>query len=110
MRSMFVLTTLLLSSLSLSRADSPKAPPDEEIINMSGARLVRVFKQFGTPQDVYPVRNGKDGKPEDDAAVLEYDGFSFDIKDKTVRRVTFFRAWTGTVKGVKIGDTREQAK
>jgi hypothetical protein len=75
-------------------------PTDTQVMSACGGRLARVFAQFGTPSDAR-VADSKD------AIILDYDSFAFMVRDKTVRVCYFWSAWNGTVKGIKIGDTRE---
>jgi hypothetical protein len=82
-------------------------PTDDAVLNVIGDRLVRVFTQFGVPENVYPVR--QDDNPDDDTVVFHYasDSYGFAIHNKTVSICFFWGAWTGTVKGIKIGDSRD---
>ena len=85
--------------------DREQTPSDASIIDMCGARLAKVFAQFGNPEEVYCIRASK---PENDTVALEYGSFNFRVRDKVVRICTFFSGWKGTIKGIKIGDSREQ--
>lgn len=107
MRTLLVAATLLLS-LGAARADedNPKLPTTAApVMEMCGARLSKVFAKFGVPEDVSVSRGSK---PELDTVIVEYGKFRFQVRDKTVHTVLFDSWWHGTVKGVKIGDSREQ--
>src|SRR5262245_25273685 len=82
------------------------APSDEQIIDMVGGRLAKIFVRFGTPADLFPVRANE--SPEMDLVILEYRSFAFGIRNKTVQTCYFVRGWAGTIKGIKLGDSREQ--
>jgi hypothetical protein len=91
------------------------APTDDAIINACGARLVKVFDQFGLPTDVIPNRgNAADGSM--DEATIIYGSFGFNIRDKFVRDCFFWSSsgaatpWTGTIKGIKLGDSRQDVE
>src|SRR5207247_5614682 len=83
------------------------APTDEAIINMVGGRLAKMFAQFGTPEEIYPVR--AEDNPEMDFVMLNYPtAFAFGVRQKTVGVCYFFPGWRGTIKGINLGDSREQ--
>ena len=79
-----------------------QAPTDEAVINLCG-QLPNVFARFGPPED---VRASGDN---DGGADLDYGSFGFKIKNKTALACFFWSDWKGPVKGVKIGDSKEQA-
>jgi hypothetical protein len=80
-----------------------QAPTDEAVINLCGAGLPNVFAQFGLPED---LRASGDN---DGGVDLDYGSFGFKIKNKTALACFFWSDWKGPVKGVKIGDSKEQA-
>jgi hypothetical protein len=82
-----------------------EGPTDDTIIDLCGARLVRVFSRLGTPTDVFATRGDK---AELDSVTLDYGSFGFRVRDKTVRACFFWSEWKDTVRGFRIGDGREQ--
>jgi hypothetical protein len=87
------------------KAADKDAPTDAAIINMCGGRLAKAFHEFGTPVEVFVTRGNK---PEDDSVVLDFGTFGLNIRNKTVVSSYFYKEWQGTIKGIKIGDSREQ--
>lgn len=84
--------------------EGAKQPPtDEAVIKLCGARLANVFDQFGLPSD---LRASGDN---DGGVDLDYGAFGFKIKNKTAQACFFWTDWKGPVKGVKIGDSKDQA-
>jgi hypothetical protein len=90
------------SSSAQEAGGSAKQPTDKEVLDMCGARLKKVFAKFGTPVDLI-VSDDNDG-----GVNLDYGTFGFKIKAKTATTCFFWPEWTGSVKGIKIGDTKEQ--
>jgi hypothetical protein len=86
----------------------PKAEPtDEALINLVGGRLAKLFSQFGTPDEIFPVR--VDENPEMDFVILEYHGaFQFGVRRKTVGVCHFMPGWKGKIRGINLGYSREQ--
>ena len=56
--------------------------------------------------------NAKLGQyPKSDPVQMYYDdGFAFIVQGKSVQSLNFYEGWKGTVKGIKIGDTKEQVE
>lgn len=101
---------LVTATTGLATAADPKppdkdAPTDAAIIDMCGGRLAKAFHQFGTPVDLLISRGDK---PDDDSVFLDYGPFGLEVRNKTVIGCYFYQEWKDTVKGVKIGDSREQ--
>lgn len=100
-------TTLILLLLFAARAyadDTPapaKPPTDDTIIKLCGGTISDMFAKCGVPQEI--TVNG------DNLAVLIYGPYAFTVKNKKVRGSFFFDDWKGTIKGIKYGDTKDQA-
>jgi hypothetical protein len=109
MRLTYVLTAALMATVTTAgghAASTTNADPTEQaIIEMSGGRLSKVLATFGAPQDIRPSLASKTQK---DAVLLDYGAYGFQVREKIVRVCYFWPQWAGTVKGVKIGDTRAQ--
>jgi hypothetical protein len=80
------------------------AVTDATIINLCGSRLAKMFGQCGTPDD---IRVKRGGTPDEDDVLCNYGTYAFRVRDKTVRTCFFWADWKGPIRGVKIGDTRE---
>jgi hypothetical protein len=99
--------TVCLTIPSGANADGPgnkaqQPPTDDAIISSCGAPLSKVFAHFGTPGD---LRASGDN---DGGVDLDYGGFGFKIKNKAATACFFWADWKGLVKGVKIGDGKDQ--
>lgn len=80
------------------------AVTDEAVVEMVGGRMAKMFARFGTPQDAWAQR----GETEDeDEVFFDYGGFAMKVREKTVRVCFFFKGWQGPVRGISIGDSRE---
>jgi hypothetical protein len=82
-----------------------KTPTEAAIIDACGARLSKIFSQFGDPVDVYAFRGSKEGH---DGVTLDYATFGFDVREKIIRTCRFWPEWQGTVNGIKIGAARDE--
>ena len=80
---------------------------DDAIINLCGARLAKVFAQFGTPTNIYPYRGST---PDNDGVTFDYGTYGFNINSKTVCTCFFWSGWKGTVNGIKIGDSQQDVE
>ena len=91
---------------SVSAQDSARkdSVTDATIINLCGGRLSKVFAQCGTPVD---LRAKRGSSPAEDDVLCDFGTYAFRVRDKQVRTCFFWIDWKGTVKGIKIGDTRE---
>jgi hypothetical protein len=106
MRVVLALAVCLVGSAWVVADDfsAAKQPPtDESVINTCGAHLPDVFARFGVPGDLRPSGDNDGGVD------LDYGAFGFKIKNKIAVATFFWSDWPGTVKGVKIGDTKDQA-
>lgn len=91
-------------SVADDSSNAAKQPPtDDAVINLCGARLPNVFARFGLPED---LRASGDN---DGGVDLDYGSFGFKIKNKTAMACFFWSVWKSPVKGVKIGDSKDQA-
>ena len=109
MRSVLAVVALLITAGIAAEGQQTKgkdAPTDEDIINMVGGRLFKLFAQFGTPEDLRTVRSEE--TPEMDTVLLEYGAFAFNVRQKTVQACYFLTGWKGKIKGINLGDSREQ--
>jgi hypothetical protein len=63
-----------------------------------------MFSLYGVPRDVWADR----GRTEaEDDVFLGYGPYGFKVRDKVIRVCFFFRGWTGPIRGIKVGDSRE---
>jgi hypothetical protein len=83
------------------------APSDDAVTNLCGERLARMFAQFGTPTDAYALRGST---PDLDGVIFTYGTYAFTVRDKTVHTCWFMSGWTGTIKGIKIGDSQQDVE
>jgi hypothetical protein len=109
---MLALAAIAALAVTMVRAADPGsggiAPPtDEMIINACGTRLVKVFAKFGQPSDLYPYRGDTTDK---DGVTMDYGLFTFSFRDKIIRSCFFWQQWTGTIKGIKMGDSRQDVE
>lgn len=97
-------TCLLISTgglaIAADEAPAKPLPSDDTIINLCGDTLAHVFEKCGLPKEI--TVNG------DNLAVLHYGPFAFTVKGKHVEGSFFFDDWSGTIKGIKYGDTKNQ--
>jgi hypothetical protein len=85
-------------------APAQGAPTDEAIINMCGGRLVKMFAQFGTPANVWAMRGST---PAEDDVFCHFGSFGFRVRNKTINTCFFFSRWKGPIRGIKMGDSRD---
>ncbi len=110
MRTTLLLAAAVLAGCAVAYAvdsgnpASPAPPTDEAVIGLCGERLVKVFRRFGMPEDLIPNREEGDNN---DSVTLDYGNFGFRERKKTVFICYFWKGWPGTIRGVKIGDTRD---
>ena len=78
------------------------APSDETIIKLCGDSIANLFASSAA----LPVTITVNG---DKVAVLIYGPFGFTVNEKTVNGSYFFDDWKGPFKGVKYGDSKDQA-
>lgn len=84
-----------------------KAPTGDDIVQACGSRLAKMFARFGYPENVTPLRRSK---PELDRVLLTYGKFAFESRDRTVQACLFYSDYTETVRGIKIGEPRQQVE
>ena len=80
-------------------------PPTRPLSTFRRRRLAKLFATFGIPDDVRAYR--EDDQAKDDTVVLDYGAYGFKVRKKTVRNCLFWPNWKGTIKGIKIGDSRD---
>ncbi len=85
---------------------TPAPVTDNAVIGMCGERLVKLFRRFGTPEDLYPNRGDDTTK---DSVTLDYGNFGFRVRNKSVIICYFWSGFPSAVRGIKIGDTRDSA-
>jgi len=66
-----------------------------------GGRTKKGFDRSGPPEDVAP------GGPRKDSVLVKDGSFGFRLRDRVVYDCDFWAAWPGTIRGIRIGDTRE---
>jgi hypothetical protein len=77
---------------------------DTKIIDMCGGRLAKMFTQFGTPAELIAIR----GKTSDkDYVLCDYGTYFFHVRKKVILACFFWSDWKGPIRGIKIGDSRE---
>src|SRR5262245_10904232 len=81
-------------------------PTDAGIIDMVGGRFAKVYAQFGMPSDLRPIRS--DESADLDVVFMDYGAFGFTVLKKSIHGCYFFDSWKTDVKGIKLGDSREQ--
>jgi hypothetical protein len=47
------------------------------------------------------------GSPEDDEVYCDYEAYGFKVRNRIVRVCFFWEEWKGPIRGIKIGDSRE---
>ena len=92
------------SGQEAARTKDKDSVADATIINLCGGRLSKMFAQCGTPVDLR-VKRGE--TPAEDDVLCDYGTYAFRVRDKLVRTCFFWVDWKGTVRGIKIGDRRE---
>jgi hypothetical protein len=112
MRLTLTLAAIAALAVAIARAEDSgargkAAPTDDAIIDTCGVRLARLFARFGAPQDILAKRGSM---PNEDDVLLDYGSFLFRIRDKTVRNCFFLNDWKGPIRGIKIGDSTDEAK
>lgn len=83
----------------------PQSPvTDAAIIDSCGARLARMFAQFGAPSNL-TVKRG--GTVDEDDVFCDYGPYGFRVRNKIIRTCFFFSGWTEPIRGIKIGQSRD---
>jgi hypothetical protein len=106
-----ILTYAMMVTMLAAAAQAQESPPsakepitDEMIVNTCGGRLAMMFALYGTPQDVWADRGATE---DEDDVYLGYGAYGFKVRDRMVRVCFFFKGWEGPIRGIKIGDSRE---
>lgn len=106
MRTLAKLVVIVALIGAAAGAKSPNSPTDEQIINICGAKLERLWTEFGTPDHIIGKRREK---PAPDGVALAYDGFILTVDFNTVTHCFFTEKWKGTIRGIQMGASREEA-
>ena len=77
---------------------------DATIINSCGDRLAKMFAQFGVPKDL-SVKRGN--TPDEDDVLCHYGAYGFRVRKKVIQICFFWSDWKEPIRGIKIGDSRE---
>ena len=80
------------------------AVTDATIINSCGSRLFKMFAQYGTPGDLRVIRGDT---PAEDEVLCDYEAHGFRVRNKVIQSCFFWEDWKGSIRGIKIGDSRE---
>jgi hypothetical protein len=107
-----VLATIAAVVVPTSRAADPDvrgqgAISDEVIINLCGSRLAKMFAECGPPTFLRAER-GK--TPAEDDVYCDYDTYGFKVHDRIIRVCFFWEEWKKPIRGIKIGDSREDVE
>jgi hypothetical protein len=102
-----VLMALVVASAEAQNSATPAkdAVTDATIINLCGGRLAKMFAQCGTPED---LRVKRGSTPDEDDVLCNYGTYAFRVRDKVIRTCFFWSDWKGPIRGIKIGDSREE--
>jgi hypothetical protein len=100
------LMTLVVTSAEAQNAAAPAkdAVTDATIINLCGGRLAKMFAQCGIPENIQVKRGDT---PDEDDVLCVYESYGFRVRDKVIRTCFFWSNWKEPIRGIKIGDTRE---
>ena len=109
MRRILTLAAIAALLVISARAEEPAirkqaAPTDKAIIGIRGSAFAKVFAQFGLPGDITAVRRSTRSK---DGVLLDYGAFGFLVRHKVVDACFFWSDWKGSIRGIKMGDSRE---
>ena len=85
-------------------APAKDAVADATIINSCGGPLSKMFAQCGAPGDLRVLRGDA---PAEDDVFCDYGAYGFRVRNKAIRTCFFFADWKGPIRGIKIGDSRE---
>ncbi len=101
--------TLVVASAEAQIAATPakEAITDATIIDSCGGRLAKMFAQFGTPQD---LRVKRGSTPDMDDVLCDYGAFGFRVRNKMIQICFFWSDWKGPIRGIKIGNSREDVE
>lgn len=99
--------SMIVSLLALAdetQTASRPSPTGAEIISLDGCRLARVFAACGYPKSIFPSTDSK----KNPTVCLEYNGYMFETRQKTVNGCYVFAPYSGDVLGCKVGDTTDE--
>jgi hypothetical protein len=105
MRLPITFVAVAVSAVLTARGADPLPTTDETIIKTCGKPFQEVFAQFGTPID---IRVDRGDTPAEDSVFCDYPLFGFHVRNKKVRCCFIFPEWKGPIRGIKMGDTREE--
>ena len=94
----------IFSGNTAAFAQTPSGNSDSEsIMSLTGLRFTKIFSIYGTPTDLYALRGDTS---DDDGVMLDYQGFSFKVRDKVIEMALFWKEYSGAVRGLHIGDSK----
>ena len=101
-----VLMALVIASAEAQDRATPAkdAVTDATIINLCGGRLAKMFAQCGTPEN---LRVKRGNTPDEDDVLCDYGTYGFRVRNKVINTCFFATDWKGPIRGIKIGDSRE---
>jgi hypothetical protein len=106
-----ILSCAVLAALVFASAEAQDAGPpakdaitDATIIHSCGSTVSKMFAQYGVPSNVVPIRGNT---PAEDDVICDYGTYMFRVRDRVVRLCFFLNGWKGPIRGIKIGDSRE---
>ncbi len=85
-------------------APAKAALTDAKIINSCGDALAKMFSRFGTPANLLAMRGDT---PDDDDVLCDYGAYGFRVHNKVITVCFFWQQWKKTIRGIKIGDSRD---
>ena len=100
------LMALVVASAEAQDGATPAkdAITDATIIDSCGGRLAKMFAQYGAPSDFVAIRGNT---PDKDDVICDYGTYMFRVREKVIRCCFFRTDWKGPIRGIKIGDSRE---
>ena len=100
------LVLVVFSAITFTYAQPSSGTNDSEsIMSLTGLRFSKIFSLYGTPTDIYALRGDSS---DDDGVMLDYDGFTFKVRNKIIEMALFWKDYTGAVKGFHIGDSKSK--
>jgi hypothetical protein len=100
------MTALVVANAEAQTGATPakNTVTDATVIDSCSGRLAKMFAQYGTPSNVLPMRGNK---PEEDDVLCDYGAYGFRVRNKSIRCCFFWSDWKEPIRGIKIGDSRE---
>ena len=104
---LFVAVIVVFSyPVSFAHAQPSSSNSDSEtIMSLTGLRFPKIFTLYGTPDDIYALRGET---TDDDGVMLDYNAFSFKVRNKIIEMSLFWKDYAGDVKGFHIGDSKSK--